>query len=308
VEKSDEQSVDRPGRGSDKFPLRFPDGLRDRIKAAAAENGRTMNAEIIDRLERADNMDLAMQIIGDGNAERERFKAELRAAEQDREAETKYWSALNQSYIAQIEKDAETIERLESELRAAAQRSEEERQAAQRRGEILDAMWQMLQKMDGLYKQNHDELDEVVEIEKYLQSDHFAMQFELFPDPDAPEGFEPSASAPPPLQTWIGKQLAEHIDLRMLRMVRLTNGMDWPTAKAKVMAHYIRMSDEERSIARQYLEENPGADGGGFYDFVVSQLADVPEDRRAVWEGAILKMMPLLFKGWKNEGASYERS
>jgi hypothetical protein len=52
VEKSDEQPSDRPGRGSDKFPLRFPDGLRDRIKASAAENGRTMNAEIIARLER----------------------------------------------------------------------------------------------------------------------------------------------------------------------------------------------------------------------------------------------------------------
>ncbi|MEO6014054.1 MAG: Arc family DNA-binding protein [Devosia sp.] len=52
MEKSDEQPSDRPGRGSDKFPLRFPDGLRDRIKAAAASNNRTMNAEIISRLER----------------------------------------------------------------------------------------------------------------------------------------------------------------------------------------------------------------------------------------------------------------
>lgn len=35
----------------DKFMLRFPDGMRDRLKAAAADNNRSMNAEIIARLE-----------------------------------------------------------------------------------------------------------------------------------------------------------------------------------------------------------------------------------------------------------------
>lgn len=35
------------GRESDKFMLRLPDGMRDRIKAEADRNGRSMNAEII---------------------------------------------------------------------------------------------------------------------------------------------------------------------------------------------------------------------------------------------------------------------
>ncbi len=39
------------GRESDKFMLRFPEGMRDRIKAEAERNGRSMNAEIIARLE-----------------------------------------------------------------------------------------------------------------------------------------------------------------------------------------------------------------------------------------------------------------
>lgn len=38
------------GRDSDKFMLRFPDGMRDQIKAAADTNRRSMNAEIIARL------------------------------------------------------------------------------------------------------------------------------------------------------------------------------------------------------------------------------------------------------------------
>lgn len=38
-------------RDSDKFMLRFPDGMRDRLKEEAAKNGRSMNAEIVSRLE-----------------------------------------------------------------------------------------------------------------------------------------------------------------------------------------------------------------------------------------------------------------
>lgn len=39
------------GRDSDKFMLRFPDGMRDRLKEAAKANNRTMNAEIVARLQ-----------------------------------------------------------------------------------------------------------------------------------------------------------------------------------------------------------------------------------------------------------------
>ncbi|UFS65165.1 Arc family DNA-binding protein [Paracoccus denitrificans] len=39
------------GRESDKFMLRLPDGMRDRIKAAAEANKRSMNAEIVAALD-----------------------------------------------------------------------------------------------------------------------------------------------------------------------------------------------------------------------------------------------------------------
>lgn len=38
---------------SDKYLLRLPDGMRDRIKEAAARNGRSMNSEILATLEQA---------------------------------------------------------------------------------------------------------------------------------------------------------------------------------------------------------------------------------------------------------------
>lgn len=42
---------DTPSRKLDQYIVRFPDGLRDRIKAAAEENKRSMNAEIVATLE-----------------------------------------------------------------------------------------------------------------------------------------------------------------------------------------------------------------------------------------------------------------
>lgn len=40
-----------PSDKQDQFMLRLPDGMRDRIKAAADQNGRSMNAEIVLTLE-----------------------------------------------------------------------------------------------------------------------------------------------------------------------------------------------------------------------------------------------------------------
>ncbi len=44
--------AERPGRGSDQFALRFPEGLRDRVKAVAEASGRSMNTEIVEALSR----------------------------------------------------------------------------------------------------------------------------------------------------------------------------------------------------------------------------------------------------------------
>ncbi|CAJ0737809.1 DNA-binding protein [Ralstonia mannitolilytica] len=40
-----------PSRTADQFVVRFPDGMRDRIAVAAKASGRSMNAEIIQRLD-----------------------------------------------------------------------------------------------------------------------------------------------------------------------------------------------------------------------------------------------------------------
>lgn len=48
---SGQQMTISTNRESDRFMLRLPDGMRDRIKVAAESNNRSMNAEIVATLE-----------------------------------------------------------------------------------------------------------------------------------------------------------------------------------------------------------------------------------------------------------------
>lgn len=53
------------GRDSDKFMLRLPDGMRDRLKEEAKSNNRTLNAEIVKRLE--ESLAIATTTMQTGN-------------------------------------------------------------------------------------------------------------------------------------------------------------------------------------------------------------------------------------------------
>lgn len=44
---------DRKPQSANKYIVRFPDGMRDQIAEAAKANNRTMNAEIVARLEKS---------------------------------------------------------------------------------------------------------------------------------------------------------------------------------------------------------------------------------------------------------------
>lgn len=50
-------------RDSDKFMLRLPDGMRDRIAELAKKNNRSMNSEIIARLEQSIDEDTQPKIM-----------------------------------------------------------------------------------------------------------------------------------------------------------------------------------------------------------------------------------------------------
>lgn len=44
---------DTPSRKLDQYIVRFPDGMRDRLKQEAAKNNRSLNAEIIARIQQS---------------------------------------------------------------------------------------------------------------------------------------------------------------------------------------------------------------------------------------------------------------
>lgn len=48
MKKDDKPAVTRE---SDRFIVRLPDGMRDRLSASARESGRSMNAEVVARLQ-----------------------------------------------------------------------------------------------------------------------------------------------------------------------------------------------------------------------------------------------------------------
>lgn len=60
----------------DKYVLRMPDGMRNQLKAAAEKNNRSMNAEIVGRLEAYDMLQWRM---GELMEEKERLSAQLEA-------------------------------------------------------------------------------------------------------------------------------------------------------------------------------------------------------------------------------------
>ena len=75
------KAVRPPGRGSDQFVLRMPDGMRDKIALAAKARGRSMNSELVDRLEKSmddsDNVRDLENIVADLSDRIERLEGKV---------------------------------------------------------------------------------------------------------------------------------------------------------------------------------------------------------------------------------------
>lgn len=71
-----------PSQTAERFQIRLPDGMRDRIRDLAEANGRSMNAQIIFMLQFAiDETDLSAAVYGDGKPHlREFLRDEVRRA------------------------------------------------------------------------------------------------------------------------------------------------------------------------------------------------------------------------------------
>lgn len=56
-----------PSQEAERFIARMPQGMRDRLRAAAAENRRSMNSELIFHLDRALPLQVRKAVAGEGS-------------------------------------------------------------------------------------------------------------------------------------------------------------------------------------------------------------------------------------------------
>lgn len=123
-----------PVQPQDKYVLRMPDGMRDRIKRAAEKNNRSMNAEILARLE----------MTLDGSIEKEMVELATKAAEERGRREVAFESfQLTVGILA----EASGNDKRTRELLAAAIRSEGTKNAelmAKARRETVERLAEMI--------------------------------------------------------------------------------------------------------------------------------------------------------------------
>ncbi|MBB3610983.1 Arc family DNA-binding protein [Rhizobium sp. BK602] len=136
---------DFPSAKQDQFMLRFPDGMRDRLKEAAENHGRSMNAEIVAILEEHPRLVTLPMDVSYLKMENARLRAEIDEARISRDKALADNAALrhllnenhdaavaDEETISVIEKrfselkdQIEYLEKLKSELLALAKPSDE---------------------------------------------------------------------------------------------------------------------------------------------------------------------------------------
>lgn len=79
-----------------RYLLRLPDGLRGQIEASAKANNRSLNAEIISRLERSFDLDDGLTELNDGFSDHEKRIDQLEAQVQ---------TLLERAGLAEYERD-----------------------------------------------------------------------------------------------------------------------------------------------------------------------------------------------------------
>lgn len=111
---------DFPSSKQDQYMVRFPDGMRDKLKALADENGRSMNAEIVARLDvslrevpRSDQLDLA---------ELAQLRQDVRSLLQDNVRRAEDMKEIMERQIANAQADQDLVKALLEELRIARER------------------------------------------------------------------------------------------------------------------------------------------------------------------------------------------
>jgi DNA repair exonuclease SbcCD ATPase subunit len=117
----------KAGRGDDQYMIRFPEGLRDTIKEAAELHGRSMNTEIIERLEKYTELARLPMDVSYLRMENERLTAELTEAKSDTEKQRVLVAQLQHLIDVEheeAERDQETLNEIERQFNELKEQAE----------------------------------------------------------------------------------------------------------------------------------------------------------------------------------------
>jgi hypothetical protein len=277
----------KAGRGDDQYMVRFPEGLRARIKEAAERNSRSMNTEIIEKIE------LGLK-VEDEHRDLSAFFV------QHEDLEKRYFQLDRESRAQELE-----IQKLQKDL-AVANATLTERNAAEGLDRVLDEITSMVGQVKKFQDEDAEALREVTEIQSYLQGDAVCLQAELGDDPYRPSAIRPI------LLSAVAEKLAAAIDQRTYLLMRVILKLSSSARKhqeaavlAKSMRHQINGMNFTDDVLDAFLREVDGLatelHAADFYDHMVDLIKGTDDDLRKTYQQALDALMPKLFKGWPDD-------
>lgn len=102
--------TESPSRKLDQFIVRLPEGLRDRIKASADENNRSMNAEMVFALEKY----LALQAVRDEDPSSAERSARYRVARSPADTNPSSGSTPGPKILDELDAVSEAIQKVKN--------------------------------------------------------------------------------------------------------------------------------------------------------------------------------------------------
>lgn len=122
-----------PSDKQDQYMVRFPDGMRDRIKEAAEDSGRSMNQEIVARLE--SSFDLSM-------TEKERLKFFEEMYDQNYRERNELLDTINKQdlFVQQMQREHRTLVVLAKSISAMLIEDEKTPQSVKAMAHLLEQL------------------------------------------------------------------------------------------------------------------------------------------------------------------------
>lgn len=253
----------KPGRGADQFPLRLPEGMRDQIKNAAAKSGRSMNAEIIDRLEDSFTLDSYSDFPG--------FSAHDKIAMMSEEL---------------------------AKANTALEKARHDTEVAQAFRDDLAYMSNMLRQM---HEEDRATLKELEEVIYFLEADRVRLEARVNDERIIPsnDGPGPLKSRFAQRLAWA---VDERMGLLARLATKLMPiWAEAIKRRAHVAMHSVELSPEARELAEIYADNEDHSTSSDFADYILSMTESMPEDRQDRYRAAVNEIMPRLFLDWKSD-------